>query len=220
MQNLSFLIKIRHEIEHRMTCNIDQVIGAKLQACCINFNTFISEYFGEQFGLEKRLPLALQFVTFSSEQRLALKGKADLPQHILTKMETFEGALTDEQKLDPAYAYRVIFAPKSANHKSGADLAVEFIRSDSEDAENINRILIKEVDKQRFTAIQIVNHTQAQGYPDFSMHHHTQLWRRLDAKNLDKKFGRQGDYANSWVWYKSWLDRVLVHCNEQGDEYL
>ena len=97
VQNLSFLIKIRHEIEHRMTCNIDQVIGAKLQACCINFNTFISEYFGEQFGLEKRLPLALQFVTFSSEQRLALKGKADLPQHILTKMETFEGALTDEQ---------------------------------------------------------------------------------------------------------------------------
>jgi len=220
VQNLNFLLEIRHEIEHRMTSNIDQVIGAKLQACCINFNNFISEHFGKQFGLEKRLPLALQFVTFSSEQRLVLKGKVDLPQHILTKMETIESALTEEQKLDPAYAYRVIFASKSANHKSGADLAVEFIRGDSEDAENISRVLMKEVDKQRFTASQIVAHAQAKGYPNFSMHNHTQLWKRLDAKNPIKKFGRQGDYAGSWVWYKSWLDRVLVHCNERGEEYL
>ena len=220
VKNLNFLIEIRHEIEHRMTSNIDQIIGAKLQACCINFNAFISKQFGEQFSLERRLPLALQFVTFSSEQRMALKGKSDLPQHILTKMETFEGALTDAQKLDPAYAFRVIFAPKSANHKSGADLAVEFIKSESEDAENISRVLMKEVDKQRFTASQIVNLVREQGYPNFSMHNHTQLWKRLDAKVPEKKFGRVGDYANSWVWYKSWLERVLVHCNEQGDEYL
>lgn len=219
VSNLEFLIEIRNEIEHRMTGNLDHVIGAKLQACCINFNDFLSKQFGEQFSLEKRLPLALQFVTFSSEQRLSLKGKADLPQHILTKMETFEDALTEEQRLNPAYAYRVIFAPKSANHKSSSDLAVEFIRSDSEDAENISRVLMKEVDKARFPATQIVRLVQERGYPNFSMYNHSQLWNRLDAKSPEKKFGRQGDYANSWVWYRTWLDRVLLHCEEQGDEY-
>jgi hypothetical protein len=36
--NLKFLIEIRHEIEHQMTRRIDDLISAKLQACCLNFN--------------------------------------------------------------------------------------------------------------------------------------------------------------------------------------
>lgn len=219
VQNLEFLILIRDEIEHRMTQNIDLSIGAKLQACCLNFSKFMSENFGSQFGLEHRLPLALQFSTFSPEQRNILKSASSLPDHIQTRMETFEANLTEEQRINPAYAFRVIFVPKTANHKSGADQAVEFIRADSEEAKNINRVLMKEVDKERFTAGRIVEIVQERGFPNFSMYNHTQLWRRLDGKNPDNKFGKVGDYANSWVWYKTWLDRVILHCEEQNDLY-
>jgi Protein of unknown function (DUF3644) len=71
--NLDFLIELRHEIEHRSTSRIDDAVSAKLQACCINFNHAIKSLFGLQYGLERRLPIALQFVTFASDQRAVLK---------------------------------------------------------------------------------------------------------------------------------------------------
>ena len=83
-QNLEFLLEIRHEIEHRSTNRIDEAISAKLQACCINFNNSIKELFGQQYGLERRLPIALQFVTFSSDQAGAIKIARNLPEHIET----------------------------------------------------------------------------------------------------------------------------------------
>ena len=67
--NLAFLIVLRHEIERRSTNRIDDAVSAKLQACCINFNDTITKLFGVQYGPERRLPMALQFVTFSSDQR-------------------------------------------------------------------------------------------------------------------------------------------------------
>jgi hypothetical protein len=65
--NLEFLLELRHEIEHRSTNRIDDAVSAKLQACCINFNDAIKQIFGAQYALERRLPIALQFVTFSPD---------------------------------------------------------------------------------------------------------------------------------------------------------
>lgn len=78
---------------------------------------------------------------------------------------------------------------------------------------------VKPVDRERFPANKVVRIVQEQGYPNFTLYNHTTLWQRLNAKDPKKNFGRTGDYANSWVWYKSWLDRVLLHCEEQGDTY-
>ncbi|MEJ8631803.1 DUF3644 domain-containing protein [Sphingomonas sp. I4] len=74
--NLNLLLEIRHEIEHRSTSRIDDALSAKLQACCINFNDAIKSMFGAQYALERRLPIALQFVTFSPDQRAILKRQA------------------------------------------------------------------------------------------------------------------------------------------------
>ena len=59
--NLKFLIEIRHEIEHQMTRRIDDFISAKLQACCLNFNSAIKALFGAEYGLDRELGVALQF---------------------------------------------------------------------------------------------------------------------------------------------------------------
>ena len=81
INNLKFLTDIRHEIEHRSTSRVDEALSAKLQACCINFNDAIKTLFGKEFALEKRLPIALQFVTFDGPQRATLIN-ADLPPHM------------------------------------------------------------------------------------------------------------------------------------------
>ena len=74
-----------------------------MQACCINFNEAIKKLFGGQYGLERRLPIALQFVTFSSDQRSILKNASSLPAHIETLMDEFHKRLSDEQMADPEF---------------------------------------------------------------------------------------------------------------------
>ncbi len=49
--NLSFLLDLRHEIEHRATSRIDDAVSAKLQACCINFTDALNTLFGAQYTL-------------------------------------------------------------------------------------------------------------------------------------------------------------------------
>lgn len=219
VKNLDFLLELRHEIEHRSTSRIDDAVSAKLQACCINFNDAIKTLFGSQYGLERRLPIALQFVTFSSDQRAVLKKASSLPAHIEAMMHEFHQGLTEEEQADPDFAYRVAFVPKVGNRASNADLAVEFIKPDSEEAKEVSRVLLKEVNKKRYTPKQVVEMMQAEGYPAFTQHHHTQLWKSLDAKEPAKGFGCAGDYKGTWVWFDAWIARVRAHCQEQGDRY-
>ncbi|HEY0628573.1 MAG TPA: DUF3644 domain-containing protein [Sphingomicrobium sp.] len=219
-RNLEFLIEIRHEIEHRSTNRIDDALGAKLQACCLNFNAAIREWFGAEYGLERRLPLALQFVTFDTAQRANLKKAADLPAAIASTLDAFHEKLTDEELADPAFAFRVAFVPKVGSKASKADLAVEFVKADSEMAEAINQVLLKEVDKARYTAGQVVELMHNEGYPQFGMGDHTKLWQSLEAKEPAKGFGREGDYKNTWVWFDSWVARVRAHCQENAERYI
>ncbi len=217
--NLEFLLKLRHEIEHRATSRIDDALSAKLQACCINFNNAIKTWFGSQYGLERRLPIALQFVTFGADQRSVLKKASGLPGYIEAAINTFEDMLTDEQYRDPAYRYRVAFVPVVKQRASAADSAVQFVKSDSEDAAEINRILLKEVERNRFTTTEVVRLMNQNGFPRFNQHGHTRLWKELDAKNPGNGFGREGDYRNTWVWYDCWVEQVRSHCEEQGERY-
>jgi hypothetical protein len=219
VRNLNFLLDLRHEIEHRSTSRIDDAVSAKLQACCINFNDAIKTVFGAQYGLERRLPIALQFVTFSSDQRSVLKRASTLPAHIETMMDAFHQKLTPEEQADPNFAFRVAFVPKIGNRASSSDLAVEFVKLDSEEAREISKVLLKEMDKRRYTATQVVEMMRAEGYPRFSQQSHTDLWKSLDAKNPAMGFGRVGDYKNTWIWYDSWMARVRAHCQEQVTQY-
>jgi hypothetical protein len=218
--NLGFLIEIRHEIEHRSTNRIDDALGAKLQACCLNFNDAIRKWFGAQYGLERRLPIALQFVTFDAAQRAHLKKASDLPATIASAMDAFHDKLSEEELADPAFSYRVAFVPKVGTKASKADLAIEFIKADSEEAKEIGQVLLKEVDKNRYLPSQVVQMMHDEGFPRFTMDNHTKLWKELEARDPAKGFGRPGDYKGTWVWFDSWVARVKAHCQENAERYV
>lgn len=215
--NLNLLLEIRHEIEHRSTSRIDDALSAKLQACCINFNDAIKAMFGPQYALERRLPIALQFVTFSPDQRAILKKAGTLPRHVETTMDNFEQNLTPEQQADPRFAFRVFMVHKTANRSPGADLAVEIVQPGSDIAEKFNMAL-KEVEKKKFLPQAIVNAMTAEGWDLFNMHSHTQLWKRLKAKNPAKGYGAIA-VGEVWCWYDTWLNRVREECQQHPERY-
>jgi hypothetical protein len=158
-------------------------------------------------------------VTFSADQRAALKKSSTLPAHIKAFIDAFEHGLTEEEYADPAYRYRIAFVPIVSNRASSADVAIEFVKADSYEGREINRVLLKEVDKRRYTAKQVWELMQAEGFRRFNQRAHTVLWKELDAKNPAHGFGRDGDYKGTWIWYDKWVDRVRAHCQEQAERY-
>jgi Protein of unknown function (DUF3644) len=80
--NLKFLINLRHEIEHQMTTRIDDLLSARFQSCCLNFNHYIKQFFGEEKGIDKYLSFSLQFASISEEQIDILSSAANLPPNI------------------------------------------------------------------------------------------------------------------------------------------
>lgn len=216
--NLVFLLELRHEIEHRMTSRIDDAVSAKLQACAINFNATIKAKFGLQYGLERRLPIALQFVVFSADQRNLIKATSNLPSNVITMVDSFHGRMTAEEQGDPHFAYRVAFVPKMVNRAATADEAIEFIKANSETAEALNQVLFKETEKKKYGAKQIVSMMQKEGFTKFNLHRNSELWRSLDAKNPSKGFGVE-ILGGVWCWYETWVSKVRQHCEENAALY-
>lgn len=205
--NLKFLIGIRHEIEHQMTRRIDDVISAKLQACCLNFNAALKSLFGAEYGLDRELGVALQFSGVAKSQRDLLLKDTDLPAHLVAAHLAYEDALPDEVIKDPKYAYRVAYVERSVNSKGKADQVVEFIRPESAEGQEIASVLVKESERKKYKPKDIVDLMQAEGHRNFKIYDHQLLWQAADAKNPAHKFGvelRPGD----WWWYDKWLDHV------------
>lgn len=217
VNNLETLLEIRHEIEHRSTNRIDDALSAKLQQCCLNFNESIKDIFGKQYGLEKRLSIALQFVTFSSDQRSILKKASKLPRHIETSLQKIHDRLSDEELADPRFSYHIAFVRKTANRASAADEAIEFVSAESAEGQEINRVLLKETEKPKYRPSDIVRIIQGEGYQLFTISKHTDLWQALGARDPSKPYGVE--IASQWYWYETWLARVREHCAEHRERY-
>lgn len=215
--NLLFLIRIRHEIEHKMTDKIDAYMTAKFQACCLNFNDFLRSHFGSKFDIGFHQPLSLQFSNINLDQKEELSHRK-LPKNILSVTRSFEKKLTQDEYNDPRYSYRVFLVKKIANHRESADDVVEYIKPGSEKEAEINRILIKETEKEKYKPAAIVALMQKEGYKKFNMHHHTILWKKKDAKKGDKKYGTKLSDGN-WYWYESWVSIVRKYCQDHNDKF-
>ncbi|MFH2035462.1 MAG: DUF3644 domain-containing protein, partial [Candidatus Zixiibacteriota bacterium] len=88
--NLRFLIGLRHEIEHQMTSKIDDLLSARFQACCLNYNAYLKKLFGKKYDIERHLSFSLQFATISTDQKDLLADHKELPTHIKSYIKDFD----------------------------------------------------------------------------------------------------------------------------------
>lgn len=218
--NLKFLIGVRHEIEHQMTDKIDELLSAKFQACALNFDYYIMQLFGKKYNLSNQLALSIQFSPVSPEQQTMLKDNPHVTTNIKNFIAEFENEVDISVLSNQRYAYRVLYVPLNANRRGQADRVIEFVRADSELAQNINDqylTLVKETEKPKFLPGDIIKAVKAKGYVKLDFHKHAQIWHELDAKNPKYHFGTQ--VIKQWYWYESWLDRVLQYCEEHKERF-
>lgn len=212
LNNLIFLIGIRHEIEHQMTSRIDDALSAKFQACCLNFNHYIKKLFGDEHGIDKHLSFSLQFTAIRPDHLDQMNSYITIPSSISKYISSFESSLDDSQLNDPAYTFNVFFEQRLAKRKGQADSVIEFLKADSDMPQEANKIYFKDREKEKFLPGDVVKMMNAEGFMEFRIHEHTTLWKKMDAKNQSKGWGTQ--VAKTWYWYPSWVDEVRKHCNE------
>ena len=216
--NLRFLIGLRDEIAHHMSPIVDQYVSARYQACCLNYNHSAKHLFGERYGIDQHLSYSLQLQSISREQ-LAAPTDADLPATVRSYIAAFDDTLSADELNDKRFAFRMLFVPRLVGKPGQADEVIEFIKSDSDIARSVNKdyVTFKEVERPKFLPSQIVKLMNEEGFGRFSMHNHTMLWKRLDAKNPGAGFGVS--VAGAWYWYSRWVDVVRQYCVDNSSRY-
>lgn len=214
IQNLKFLIGIRHEIEHQMTKKIDSSISAKLQACSINYNFYIKKLFGEIFGVDQELGLAIQFSPIEAEQKSMLFHNEKVATNIKNFITDFENTLTKDELGNTHYAYRVVFARVDGKRINGeTDEVITFLPADSPEAENLNKTytLIKETEKKKYLSKDIVALMRKKGYTWFSVSDMTTFWK-TELKSREQ----YGIYITKtqWMWYENWIPVIEEYCQK------
>lgn len=217
--NLKFLIWLRHEIEHQMTNKIDDLLSARFQASCLNYNKYLKKLFWDNYGIEKYLSFSLQFTWLSEEQIDLLSDVEWLPENISSYISDFDNSLTDEEFWNSAFSYRALVFQKTVNRKWQADKVIEFIDPDSDMAEWISKEywVTKDREKPKFLPTEIILKLKTEWYIKFTMYNHTKLWQSKDAKNPSKWFWV--DISWTWYWYENWIKEVLKYCKSKWDTF-
>ena len=211
--NLKFLIGIRHEIEHQMTNKIDESISAKLQACSINYNYYIKQLFGDEYGVDNQLGLVIQFSPITPDQKDIMLHNNKLIRNVKNFISEFEESLSEDDARSPKYAYRLLFTPLNAKRKGQADQVIEFIQPGTEGSENLNKAytVIKETEKRKYRATDIVNIMHKKGYLWFNISKMTEFWK-CDLGSREK-YGVE--LASTWLWYENWIPIVEEYCKRK-----
>lgn len=215
-KNLLFLIGLRDEITHHMSPALDHFASARYQACCLNFNRYVKDFFGVRHGIDQHLTYSLQLQSLSRDQ-ITTPVEAELPANVRSFIARFDSDLSEADINSDHFAYRMLFVPKLVGKRGQADELIEFVKADSEIAKSVNRdyLTFKEVERRKYLPSHIVTLMRDEGYADFNMHDHTMLWQGMDAKDPAKGYGVYVEGA--WYWYESWVAVVRQHCAESAN---
>ena len=215
-RNIRFLTGLRNEIVHHQSTGVDHQFASRYLACCLNYERYICDLFGEQHSLHDAAAFTLQFRDIMTG-RGPSEAPMRLPSNVSKYLREFDAEMSEEDFASPHFRLRFLFTPLVARSKAQADEVVEFVPVDSELGQEINRVFLKEVERPKHLPGEIVKLMQEEGYPKFKMYQHTQLWKGLDAKSPGKGFGVE--VAHSWFWYDRWVDRVREHCSANAEQY-
>ena len=136
-------------------------------------------------------------------------AKAPVPNAVQAVNKLMEENMSDADFNDPKYAYRVYVVPKTSNNSKTADQAVTYAPAGSD-----IEMAIKQVEKPKFRASEVIEKVRAAGFPAFNQDAFYCIWKPLDLKNAKKNLAIQ--LGNQWFWYGEIVPLVCQKLAEQA----
>ena len=190
------------------------------QACCLNFEAFIVNLYGEKLSLQKELSFALQFTKLDIDQINTFQN-FDIPEKIEALDARLQKGLTEEELSDLEYQFRVVYTlDNAAKGKAG----IQFIKPGSEEAKGIKNVLLKykiadeEYPYKPTRVAQLVSKATGK---KFLINNNTQAWILYKVRphkgakqpgNTNKDYciyhAAHGDYTYSEKWVALLCEKV------------
>ncbi len=188
--NLKFFIGLRNKIEHRSMPQLDVKIFGECQAQLFNFEELVVKEFGQKYAINESLTLSLQFsrVQHEEQARAIRELHRPLAKNVESYIQTFRSSLSADIESDHSYSYKVFLIPKLANHQGQADVAVEFIKFDQNNPDQM-KDYEKLISLMKPVSVQVANRgnltagavaravASALGKPFTASSHHVRAWR-------------------------------------------
>jgi len=238
-ENLRFLAELRERIEHRFLPTLDDQIFGECQACLLNFETMLTERFGDAMALNARLAFALQFSrTLHGGQIEAIReSQMHRTADILEFVESFRGKLPDVVATSAEFAFRVHLVPNVGTRVSSSDAAVEFVHFDPENPGDMDKYskvstLIKErqVPVANFGKLRVrrgVVPGVAERLPwRFTENNHTSCWQHYGVRpakddshpeRTQERYCQWDSVHGDYVYTKQWVEFLVKKLSEPGE---
>lgn len=217
-KNLSDLKSIRDEVEHQLLARSDVKWLPLFQACCLNFDKTIVEWFGERVTLQNEIGAALQFGKLQLEHAAQISAY-DIPPHITALDALLKKDMKDDDLEDLEYQFRVVYTFDSA---SKGKAHIHFLSPDSEEGKTVQNVLqkFKIADElYRYKPGDVVRLVQSASGKPFNLHDHAMAWKRhavRPASNSRTPDKTNRDYCiyhaahRDYTYNEKWIDRLVM----------
>jgi len=215
-ENLRKIIEIRDAVEHTFFVGADECFGALFQANCVNFDKYMTKWFGDELSLAKELSLALQFVGLNKMQIFNIEA-SDFPPRIRTISSSID---ENPYAQDNAFQLNVYYTTELSS-KTNSDIH----KLISHEEGKVSAIIaVKKMNYTKLPQRDVVKKVQNKGFRNFSAYDHQLFWQSkwIDVKKRNIEATIYGELVlkNQWLWYEqTWLPVVIKHCQEAGDQF-
>ena len=220
--NINFWIDLRHCVAHRHLPALDILVAPQAQAGLLNFETIISNQFGNEHGLAEKLSVPLHISGFRNPDtyKHLRQTQARLPldiQYLLSGAKVSPELLTDD-----TYALRISFIPFVPASGTSPDAIAHFIKP-GEVPDEITQSLtdyvvlskISRAPRPDLKPSDVVKRVQERIPFRFNYNDHATVARYLKIrpdkgepdKSLDEKFCVYSPYG--YLYNQEWVNRVV-----------
>ncbi len=185
--NINLFIKLRNKIEHRFMPGINSELVWECQATLINFESLLIKEFWEKYSLTEHLFIPLQF---TSKKRPISIGKDE--KDILEFIKQYRNSIDTNISWSQEYSFKMFIVPKLGNHRNSSDTAVEFIKFDPGNAEDMKKyekvvIWIKEkqvpvANQWKYRPWKVLRLIQDKTGVEMNQAWHTSMWKKYDIR--------------------------------------
>ena len=143
-------------------------------------------------------------LSFQSHPQIV--GSKSLPAAIKAANQLIIEGLSQAEYNDPRFAFSVYVVPRTTNNKNKAHQSVIYAPPGS-----AVEVAVRQVELPKYTAKQIVQMMNEEGYPEFTIHgkgRFVEFWKSKNGKKLGNGDGVQ--ISMQWFWY----DRMVTELRE------
>lgn len=244
-KNIEFFIPLRNKLEHRSMPQLDIHIFGECQAFLFNFEDLLIQEFGSKYALNEHGFISLQFshIRHEDQQKAIREMQKPLAREIKDYIDKFRSSLTTDITDSLQYSYKVYIIPKLSSHQNSSDLAVEFVKYDANNPEEmkkysqvaallkVSQVQVANAGKLKAGEVAskvepIVKKIMGQDAKFTASHHHVRAARYYkvrpkreeDKRKTDPKYCHYDEAHDDYVYTDEWVGsatQVMMHCSDE-----